>query len=90
MMGGYRTGYGMMEGNGSSDKHHGRDAWSRSRQSPQGYNRNFSNRNEEIESLRNRIQEKRKELSSLLRSGKRKSEELNYLERYLDEKISSF
>ena len=97
MMGGYRTGYDMMEGNGSSDKHHGRDAWSRSRQSPQGYNRNFSNRNEEIELLRNRIQEKRKELSSLLRSGnadkaliERKSEELNYLERYLDEKISSF
>jgi hypothetical protein len=98
MMGGYGTGYSMMEGFGYSDKHqYSLDAWDQSRQSPQEYNWNFSNRKEEIESLRNRTQEKRKELSSLLRSGnadktliERKSEELNYLERYLDENTSSF
>ena len=84
----------MMNDYGSSDKHqYGLDSWDRSRQSPQEYNRNFSNRKEEIESLKDRTQEKRKELSSLLRSGKadkalieRKSEELNSLERYLDKK----
>jgi hypothetical protein len=97
MMGGDKTRHGMMNDYRSSDKHqYGLEAWDRSRQSPQEYNRNFSNLKEEIESLRNRSQEKRKELSSLLRSGKadkalieRKSEELEDLERYLDKKISS-
>ena len=69
-VGGYEKGRGMMSNYGSSDKHqYGLDAWVRSRHSPQEYNQNFSNRKEEIESLRNRIQEKRKELSSLLRPG---------------------
>ncbi len=69
-VGGYETGRGMMNDYGSSDKHqYGLDAWGRSRHSPQEYNQNFSNRKEEIESLRNRIQEKRIDLSSLLRSG---------------------
>ncbi|UCD90928.1 MAG: hypothetical protein JSW04_05745 [Desulfobacterales bacterium] len=96
-MGGYGTGHGMMEVYESSDKYqYGLDAWDQSRQSPQEYNRNYSNRKEEIESLRNRTQEKRKELSSLLRSGntdkaliERKSEELEGLERCLNEKISA-
>jgi hypothetical protein len=97
MMGGYEAGHGMMEEYGSSDnKRYSRDAWYRPRLSPREYDQNFSNLKEEIESLRNRSQEKRKELSSLLRSGKadkalieKKSEELEDLERYLDQKISS-
>ena len=68
-VGGYEKGRGMMNDYGYSDKHqYGLDAWGRSRHSPQEYNQNFSNRKEEIESLRNRIQEKRIDLSSLLRS----------------------
>ncbi len=88
MMGGYGTGHGMMEGYGFNDNNrYRRDMWNRSRQSPQEYNQNVSNNTEEIESLRSRIQEKRKELSSLLRSGNadktlidRKKEELNNME----------
>ena len=98
MMGGYGTGHGMMEEYGFNDTNrYSRDTRDRSRQSLQEYNQNVSNNTEEIESLRSRIQEKRKELSSLLRSGnadkaliERKSEELKYLERYFDEKLSSF
>jgi hypothetical protein len=98
MMGGYEAGHGMMEEYGSSDnKHYSRDAWYRPMLSPREYDQNFSNRMDEIESLNKQIQEKRKELSYLLRSDnadkaliERKSEELNYLERHLDEKISSF
>ncbi len=92
MMGGYGTGHGMMEGYGfNGTNQYSPDTWDRSRQSPQEYNQNVSNNTEEIQSLRSRIQEKRKELSSLLRSGnadkaliERNSEELNNLERYLD------
>ncbi len=50
MMGGYSMGHGMMEGYGFNDTNrYSRDTWDRSRQSPQEYNRNFSNRKEEIE-----------------------------------------
>jgi hypothetical protein len=62
MMGGYSMGHGMMEGYGFNDTNrYSRDTWDRSRQSPQEYNQNVSNNTEEIESLRSRIQEKRKE-----------------------------
>lgn len=62
MMGGYSTGHGMMEGYGLNDTNrYSRDTRDRSGQSPQEYNQNVSNNTEEIESLRSRIQEKRKE-----------------------------
>ncbi len=49
MMGGSSTGHGMMEDGFDDTNQSSRDTWDRSRQSPQEYNRNFSNRKEEIE-----------------------------------------
>ncbi len=62
MMGGYGPGHGMMEEYGFNDTNrYSRDTRDRSRQSPQEYNQNVSNNTEEIESLKSRIQKKRKE-----------------------------
>ncbi|MBW2250803.1 MAG: hypothetical protein JRF60_09275 [Deltaproteobacteria bacterium] len=74
MMGGYGSGHGMMDGYGQD-------------------NPNFK---AEMEALIDQIEDKRRELDPLLGSGNpdkalinRKVEELNNLERYLDERISS-
>ncbi len=97
MMGGYGAGQGMMDWYGRSDRNqYGPDTRDRDRRSPRDYGQERPNSRNAIESLRNQIQEKRRELSSLFRSDnvdkaqmERKIEELENLERYLDEKISS-
>lgn len=97
MMSGYGAGQGMMDWYGRSDRNqYGRDTWDRDRRSPRDYRQARPNSRSEIESLQNQIQEKRKELSSLFRSDnadkalmEKKIEELEDLERYLDQKISS-
>ena len=84
MMGGYGSGHGMMGGYGHNENgHNSRD-----------YRQNSPNFRSESESLINEIEEKRKKLSSLLLSNNankalidKKVEELNRLERYLDERI---
>ncbi|NQT70161.1 MAG: hypothetical protein HQ552_11335, partial [Desulfobacteraceae bacterium] len=97
MMSGYGAGQGMMDWYGRSDRNqYGRDTRDRDRWSPRTYGQDRPNSRTAIESLRNQIQEKRRELSSLFRSDnadktlmERKVEELDNLERYLDQKISS-
>ncbi len=97
MMGGYGAGQGMMDWYGRSDRNqYGRDTWDRDKRSLRDYGQDRPNSRTAIESLLNQIQEKRRELSSLFRSDnvdkaqmERKIEELENLERYLDEKISS-
>ena len=84
MMGGYGSRHGMMGGYGHNENgHNSRD-----------YRQNSPNFRSESESLINEIEEKRKKLSSLLLSNNankalidKKVEELNRLERYLDERI---
>jgi hypothetical protein len=84
MMGGYGSGHSMMGGYGHNENgHNSRD-----------YRQNSPNFRSESESLINEIEEKRKKLSSLLLSNNankalidKKVEELNRLERYLDERI---
>jgi hypothetical protein len=84
MMGGYGSGHGMMDGYGHNENgHNSRD-----------YRQNNPKFRAESESLINEIDEKRIELSSLLLSNEadkalidKKVEELNRLERYLDERI---
>jgi hypothetical protein len=84
MMGGYGSRHGMMGGYGHNENgHNSRD-----------YRQNSPNFRSESESLINEIEERRKELSSLLLSNNankalidKKVEELNRLERYLDERI---
>lgn len=97
MMGGYGAGQGMMDyWYGRSDRNqYGRDTWDRDRRSPRDYGQERPNSRSEIVSLRNQIQGKRRELSSLFRSDnvdktlmERKIEELENLERNLDQKIS--
>ena len=101
-------GYGMMGGNGmmrgndmmggqSWLNRYGRELWDRLRGNPRENDQRLSNSNEEIESLRKQIQEKRQELASLFRSDNpdrdlisKKIAALNNLEQTLDEKISSF
>lgn len=97
MMGGYGAGQGMMDWYGRSDRNqYGRDTRDRDRRSLRNYGQERPNSRTAIESLRNQIQGKRQELSSLFRSDnadkalvERKIEELDNLERYLDEKILS-
>ena len=97
MMGGYGAGQGMMEWYGRSDRNqYGRDTRDRDSRSPRNYGQERTNSRTAMESLRNQIQGKRRELSSLFRSDnvdktlmERKIEELDNLERYLDQKISS-
>ena len=92
MMGGYGSGNGMMGGYGHNwDGYYG-DARYQNGQNSRGYRQNDPNYRAKAESLINEIEEKRKELSSLLRSSSdnkalidKKIEELNSLERYLDE-----
>jgi len=81
---------------GHNENGYSRDTWDQNRQNSQNYRQNSPNFRAETESLRNQIQKKRQELSSLYRSGNadkalmdRKMDELNNLEKYLDEKISS-
>ena len=101
------AGYGMMGGNGmmrgndmmggqSWLNRYGRELWDRLRGNPRENDQRLSNSNEEIESLRKQIQEKRQELASLFRSDNpdrdlisKKIAALNNLEQTLDEKISS-
>lgn len=90
------AGQGMMDWYGRSDRNqYGRDTRDRDRRSPRAYGQDRPNSRTAIESLRNQIQEKRSELSSLFRSEnadkalmESKIEELENLERYLDQKIS--
>lgn len=87
--------YGMM--GGGSMGNFGQDAWNGSRPNMRNYTeKNLSDR-EEIETLRRKIDQKRKELTTLYRSDDadktqidNKIDELSSLERSLDEKISSY
>jgi len=93
--------YGMMGGHGmmggGSMGNFGQDAWNGSRPNMRNFNqKNLSDR-EEIETLRRKIDQKRKELATLYRSDDadktqidNKIDELSSLERSLDEKISSY
>lgn len=93
--------YGMMGGHGmmggGSMGNFGQDAWNGSRPNMRNFNqKNLSDR-EEIETLRRKIDQKRKELTTLYRSDDadktqidNKIDELSSLERSLDEKISSY
>lgn len=93
--------YGMMGGHGmmgsGSMGNFGQDAWDRSRSNDRDNEHRDSNSNyrEEIESLHQEIDRKRKELASLYRSQnsdtsfiEKKINALENLERYLDEKIA--
>jgi len=92
--------YGMMGGHGmmggGSRGNFGQDAWNGSRSNTRNYNDKESNRGEEIASLRKEIDKKRRDLSALYRSNvsdksliEKKIDELETLERYLDEKTAS-
>lgn len=90
-MGGHS--YAIMGGHGMMGGYDG-DSGYQNRQNPRAYRQNAPNDRKRAESLMNEIEEKRKELSSLLRSNNadealvdRKIEDLNRLERYLDEMI---
>lgn len=94
MMGGYGSGHGMMGGYGHNGNRNSRDMWDQNRHSSRDYRQNSPNFRPESESLINEIEEKRSELSFLLRSNNadkalidKKVEELNRLERYLDERL---
>jgi len=93
-MGGYGSGNGMMGGYGHNKDGYESDAWYQNGQNSRGYRQNDPNYRARAESLINEIDEKRKELSFLLRSNNtdkamldKKIEELNRLERHLDEII---
>ena len=100
MGGGGMGGGGMMGGNGGFNGF----GWLQPNwQNPERDNEQHSYRNnqsvqrEEIQRLHERIEQKRRELSSLYRSGnanedeiKRKTDELNNLERSLDNKILGY
>ncbi len=93
--------YGMMGGHGmmggGSMGNFGQGAWNGSRPNMRNYTeKNLSGR-EEIETLRRKIDQKRKELTTLYRSDDadktlidNKIDELSSLERSLDKKISSY
>lgn len=94
MMGGYGSGQGMMGGYGNNGDGHNRDMWDQNVHNSRDYRQKSPNFRSESESLINDIEEKRSELSSLLRSKNtdnalidKKVKELNRLERYLDERI---
>ncbi len=88
-------GHGMMGGGFMGN--FGQDSWNGSRPNMRNFNqKNLSDR-EEIETLRRKIDQKRKELATLYRSDDadktqidNKIDELSSLERSLDEKISSY
>ncbi len=88
-------GHGMM-GSGSMGNF-GQEAWNGSRPNMRNYTENNLSGREEIETLRRKIDQKRKELTTLYRSDDadktqidNKIDELSNLERSLDEKISSY
>jgi len=96
MMGGYGSGHDMMGGYGNNGDEYRHDRGYQNKYRPRNHPQSNSDLDAEVESLRNQIQNKRGELSSLYRSGDadkalldRKIDELNNLEKYLDEKISS-
>lgn len=87
-------GHGTMGGYGHNKDGYDSDAWYQNGQNSRGYRQNDPNYRARAESLINEIDEKRKELSFLLRSNNtdkamldKKIEELNRLERHLDEII---
>jgi Spy/CpxP family protein refolding chaperone len=94
-------GYGMMGGHGmmggGSMGNFGQDSWNGSRPNMRNFNQNDLSDREGIETLRRKIDQKRKELATLYRSDDadktqidNKIDELSSLERSLDEKISSY
>lgn len=94
MMGRYGSGLGMMGGYGHNENGYSRDTWNQNSNNSQNYRHNSPNFRSESELLIKQIEEKRKELSSLLLSNnankaliEKKVEELNRLERYLEERI---
>jgi hypothetical protein len=85
-------GHGMMGGYGHNGDGYDHDARYQNGQNSRGYRQNDPNYKARTESLINEIDEKRKELSFLLRSNNadkamlyKKIEEFNRLERHLDE-----
>jgi len=93
MMGGQG---GMIGGQGGMMGGYLRDLWNGYRMSPKEYNHDNQDLTEESSSLRKQIREKRAELSALYRSDnadktliEKKIDELNRLERRLDEKMST-
>lgn len=96
--GGYHMGWGGhgMMGGGSMGNF-GQDSWNGSRPNMRNFNQNDLSDREGIETLRRKIDQKRKELATLYRSDDadktqidNKIDELSSLERSLDEKISSY
>jgi hypothetical protein len=105
-MGRYGTGHGMMDGNGTGQgmmngynnrdqNRYDLDTVDQYGRNPRDYGQDSANSKSENEALINQIEERRRELDPLIRSGNAdkalidsKVEELNNLERYLDEKIS--
>jgi hypothetical protein len=92
MMGGYGSRHSMMGGYGYNGDGYNRDSRYQNRQNLQDYRQKNSKYKEGAESLINEIEEKRKELSSLLRSNNadkalldKKIKDLNRLEKSLDE-----
>ena len=88
-------GHGMM--GGGSMGSFGQDAWNKSRSTLRNYDDKESDRREEIESLRKEIDKKRRDLAALYRSNvsdksliEKKIDELENLERYLDEKTTVY
>jgi len=92
MMSGYGSGHRMMGEYGYNENEYNHDVWDQNRQNSRNYRQNDSNFRARAQLLINEIEEKRKELSFLLRSDNadkviidKKIEEFNRLERYLDE-----
>jgi hypothetical protein len=96
MMDGNGTGQGMMNGYNNRDQNrYDLDTVDQYGRNPRDYGQDNTNSKSEKEALINQIEERRRELDPLLRSSNAdkapidsKVEELNNLERYLDEKIS--
>ena len=87
---------GMGGGQGGMMGGYLRDLWNGYRMSPKEYDHDNQDLTEESSSLRKQIREKRAELSALYRSDnadktliEKKIDELNRLERRLDEKMST-
>ena len=88
-------GHGMM--GGGSMGNFGQNAWNGSRSTSRDYDDKESNRKDEIASLRKEIDKKRRDLAALYRSNvsdksliEKKIDELENLERYLDEKTTVY
>ncbi|MFQ5484653.1 MAG: hypothetical protein ACE5DO_04880 [Desulfobacterales bacterium] len=88
---------GMMGGQGGMMGGYLRDLWNGYRMSPKEYDHDNQDLTEESSRLRKQIRDKRAELSALYRSDhadktliEKKIDELNRLERRLDEKMSTY